>query len=720
MKGAPSRWFKGGPWVMLGVLLGLTALTTYATRAGLVRAQRARLQATAKEGLGRLDARLSAAVTLHEGAAGVLARGSSLSPKALLAFTRPRTPAREGLAWAPVVSARTYAEALAAGRAAAGDFNFWPTSEPTYPVLSVAREGAAADAATPPLGFDLGSSPPCLAVIERTRDTGAPALSEPFESPWEPSSGRAVLVVTPVFRGLSDTADHRRSSLLGVLSTGFRLAPLVRDAFRASEDSIDVEVLDEVHERGQVLFSVASSDRLPEVSQLTEVYTFLGRTWVFRFFPRRAFVEGWERTTLPIVVAVGVVTSIAIAVLAAWQQRARRAAEASAREIAAALEEVERQRALLDLVVAQSRDGIMMADRHGVLRLFNPAAAELHGLPPAATAESWGLVQWATLDGTPLSLEDTPLFRAINGEEVREGRWLVQGPDGPRRSLGGTATPLRGPDGRPAGGVLIVRDESDRLRGERDREYLISALEHTNAELEQFASVASHDLKAPLRGVSQLAKWLEEDLGPSLSVEQRHNIELLQGRVRRLGALVDGILSYARAGASPMPLVSVDVRALLAEVVTLLAPPPGSQVTLPSACPPLFTERVQLQQVFLNLVGNALKHGGAPRAMVSIRAVAAAGFVEFSVEDNGPGIPSADQDRVWEMFHTLASKDKKDTSGIGLAVVRKLVLAHGGRVWLDSAPGRGATFSFTWPERPVSELGDLGRGGAGEAVRHAL
>lgn len=705
---------------MLGVLLGLTALTTYATRAGLVRAQRARLQATAKEGLGRLDARLSAAVTLHEGAAGVLARGSSLSPKALLAFTRPRTPAREGLAWSPVVSARTHAEALAAGRAAAGDFNFWPTSEPTYPVLSVAREGAAADAATPPLGFDLGSSPPCLAVIERARDTGAPALSEPFESPWEPSSGRAVLVVTPVFRGLSDTADHRRSSLLGVLSTGFRLAPLVRDAFRASEDSIDVEVLDEVHEGGQVLFSVASSDRLPEVSQLTEVYTFLGRTWVFRFFPRRAFVEGWERTTLPIVVAVGVVTSIAIAVLAAWQQRARRAAEASAREIAAALEEVERQRALLDLVVAQSRDGIMMADRQGVLRLFNPAAAELHGLPRAATAEDWRLVHWASLDGTPLSLEDTPLYRAINGDEVRDGRWLVQGPDGTRRSLGGTATPLRGPDGRPAGGVLIVRDESDRLRGERDREYLISALEHTNAELEQFASVASHDLKAPLRGVSQLAKWLEEDLGPSLSVEQRHNIELLQGRVRRLGALVDGILSYARAGASPMPLVSVDVRALLAEVVTLLAPPPGAQVTLPSACPPLFTERVQLQQVFLNLVGNALKHGGAPRAMVSIRAVAAAGFVEFSVEDNGPGIPSADQDRVWEMFHTLASKDKKETSGIGLAVVRKLVLAHGGRVWLDSAPGRGATFSFTWPERPLSELGDLGRGGAGEAVRHAL
>ena len=153
-----------------------------------------------------------------------------------------------------------------------------------------------------------------------------------------------------------------------------------------------------------------------------------------------------------------------------------------------------------------------------------------------------------------------------------------------------------------------------------------------------------------------------------------------------------------------MPLEHVDVRALLTEVVTLLAPAQGSLVKLPSACPPLFTERVQLQQVLMNLVGNALKHGRAPGAKVSIRAVPRPGFVEFAVEDNGPGISPVDHERIWGMFQTLVSRDK-ETSGIGLAVVRKLVLAHGGRVWLNSEPGRGATFFFTWPERPVSDVG---------------
>ena len=497
----------GSPWVVLGVLLGLTALTTYATREGLLRARYARLQVTAREGLARLDARFNAAVTLQQRALGTMARGSSLTPQAIMAFTPPRPAAGENLAWSPLVVPRTSDAALAAGRAVAPDFRFWPSTAPTYPVLYV---GPRAGSATPPLGFDLASDPLCLAAIERARDTAAPTLSDPFDPPWEPSSGPAVMVMSPVFSGV---ADRPRSSFLGALSTSYPVTPLVHASFGTLEALMDVEVRSGAQEPGEVLFASVSPDRLPEVNPLSERYTFGGRTWSFRFFPRGAFVEPWERTTPPIVVAVGVVTSIALTVLTAWQLRARRAAEAATRETGAALEEVERQRELLDLVVAQSRDGIMMADRLGVIRVFNSAAAELHGLSIDATAVDWGAVQWASLDGAPLSLEATPLYRAAKGEEVRDGRWSVRRPDGTRCSLAGTVTPLRGPDGRPAGGVVILRDESDRLRVEKERELLISALEHTNVELEQFAAVASHNLKAPLRGVSQLAQWLEQDSG---------------------------------------------------------------------------------------------------------------------------------------------------------------------------------------------------------------
>ncbi|MDO9016974.1 MAG: ATP-binding protein [Deltaproteobacteria bacterium] len=237
----------------------------------------------------------------------------------------------------------------------------------------------------------------------------------------------------------------------------------------------------------------------------------------------------------------------------------------------------------------------------------------------------------------------------------------------------------------------------------RRREALIGALERSNADLDGFAYVASHDLKAPLRGIASLAEWIEEDLGAQIPDGVRGHLGMLRGRVARLEGLIEGILAYSRAGRTGRAVVEVDVGALLAETVELLAPPPTATVTIEPGMPVLRTARAPLQQVFMNLIGNALKHAAGPATAVRVSAREADGFWEFSVTDNGPGIAPAFHERIWGMFQTLKPRDEVEGTGIGLSVVRKTVTAMGGRAWVESADGVGSCFRFTWPAVPPAE-----------------
>jgi signal transduction histidine kinase len=237
----------------------------------------------------------------------------------------------------------------------------------------------------------------------------------------------------------------------------------------------------------------------------------------------------------------------------------------------------------------------------------------------------------------------------------------------------------------------------DNARLFKESKALIRALERSNADLDQFAYVASHDLRAPLRGIANLSEWLEEDLGPILPPESRAQMDLLRGRVRRMEALIDGVLDYARAGRAADRVEDVDVAAVVGDVVQLLGPVPEGTVEVRGELPRLRTQRAPLQQVLLNLVGNALKHGRASGVHVVVSAVEVAGNWEITVADDGVGIAPEYHEKVFGMFQTLAARDVVESTGIGLAVVKKVVESRGGRVRLRSAVGEGAAFSFTWP-----------------------
>ncbi|MBC6435891.1 GHKL domain-containing protein [Nostoc sp. HG1] len=216
-----------------------------------------------------------------------------------------------------------------------------------------------------------------------------------------------------------------------------------------------------------------------------------------------------------------------------------------------------------------------------------------------------------------------------------------------------------------------------------------------NQELDQFVYVSSHDLKAPLRAIANLSEWIEEDLDGQLPEEGQQHMKLLRKRVRRMDALIDGLLEYSRVGRAKVSVETVNVGDLLAEVIDLLAPPPNFVVEV-ALMPTIQTRKLPLSQVFSNLISNAIKHCDRLDARIQITAKAYDQFCEFAISDNGPGIALEHQEKIFVIFQTLDARDKTENTGIGLSIVKKLVELEGGKVWVESQPGQGAKFIFTW------------------------
>jgi PAS domain S-box-containing protein len=227
-------------------------------------------------------------------------------------------------------------------------------------------------------------------------------------------------------------------------------------------------------------------------------------------------------------------------------------------------------------------------------------------------------------------------------------------------------------------------------------------LQRRNQELDQFAYVASHDLRSPLRGIDLLATWITEDAGELLPPTCHDHIQRLHGRVGRMERLLDDLLSYSRADRQQSVAEEIDTAKLVATIVDLLTPPPGFRIVLEGEMPVIVTEPVPLEVVIRNIVDNAIKHHHHPQeGLVRISAQDQDEFVSFCIADNGPGIAPQFHDRVFQVFQTLKPRDQVEGSGMGLAVVRKVLESRGGSIRIESDEGQGAAFTFIWPKTPV-------------------
>jgi signal transduction histidine kinase len=239
-------------------------------------------------------------------------------------------------------------------------------------------------------------------------------------------------------------------------------------------------------------------------------------------------------------------------------------------------------------------------------------------------------------------------------------------------------------------------------RANQDLERATADLTRSNQELEQFAYVASHDLQEPLRMISNYLELMKRRAGEKLSDQERQYVDYAVEGAGRMRSLILDLLAFSRAGAEAHR-ASVDTEGVLAEVLATLQAKiveSGAQITH-DPLPRVMADRTQTLQVFQNLIGNALKFrrdGEPPR--IHVGASVDGGEASLSVRDNGIGIEPAHQERIFQLFQRLHSRGEYPGTGIGLAICKKIVEGHGGRMRVQSRPGEGSTFSFTLPLAP--------------------
>lgn len=233
-----------------------------------------------------------------------------------------------------------------------------------------------------------------------------------------------------------------------------------------------------------------------------------------------------------------------------------------------------------------------------------------------------------------------------------------------------------------------------------DQEKLIKKLEFSNQELDNFAYVASHDLKAPLRVIDNASKWLEEDLQKHLNDETRESMNLLRNRVRRMEKLLDDLLEYSRIGKTDDENFKVKVNgdALIADILQLLSPPPNFKISIDPSLQNVIVNRMPLQQILLNLINNAIKHHDKDNGHIEISSTENPENYIFTIKDDGPGIPAKFHKQIFKMFQTLKPRDQVEGSGMGLAMVYKNIEIYGGKITLESMVGQGTIFHVTWPK----------------------
>jgi len=227
-------------------------------------------------------------------------------------------------------------------------------------------------------------------------------------------------------------------------------------------------------------------------------------------------------------------------------------------------------------------------------------------------------------------------------------------------------------------------------------------LRRSNKELQDFAYVAAHDLKAPLRGIGTLTDWIASDYADRFDEQGRQQLRLLKGRVSRLSELIDGILHYSEIGRVARRQEPVDLNQFLPETIALLNAPKHIEVVIEGPLPVVVCEKVRVGQVFRNLIDNAVKYMDKPQGRIVIGCSEQLGFWRFSVSDNGPGIEAKYFEKIFQIFQTLAPRDERESTGIGLAIVKKIVELCGGSVWVESNVGQGTTFFFTLPKHKVA------------------
>ncbi|MEW6659243.1 MAG: PAS domain S-box protein [Thermodesulfobacteriota bacterium] len=383
------------------------------------------------------------------------------------------------------------------------------------------------------------------------------------------------------------------------------------------------------------------------------------------------------------------------------------------------IQELETERARLQAIIASAPEAIVVADAGGRMVMANPAAERLYYQPfeEGEGLEGCALFQLCHGDGSTCVPGNQPLLRsATAGETHRNLEMILTWPDGQRRDLLVNTAPLKDHLGRSSGAVGLFQDITQRKQveekirnlnaelGDRIREVSERTLqlEAANKELEAFSYSVSHDLRSPLRAIEGFARILLEEHGAELAEEALRLLNVIRSNTLIMGELIDDLLALSRLGRQEIKAQKIDPGGLVTSVFgELRAQAPERQMQLIlNPLPPIYGDRSLINQVLVNLLGNAVKFTESREKTI----IEVGGWTEgkediYFVKDNGVGFDMRYVDKIFGVFQRLHRREDFDGTGVGLAIVQRIINRHGGRVWATGKVDRGATFYFALPHK---------------------
>jgi PAS domain S-box-containing protein len=356
----------------------------------------------------------------------------------------------------------------------------------------------------------------------------------------------------------------------------------------------------------------------------------------------------------------------------------------------------------LSLVASGTENSVIMTDSKGVIEWVNEGFTRLTGYP---AAEAIGRKQSDFLFGPDSEFNSVQAINQLKFESDNASLEVIKyHKDGSMIWVHEKITRITDENDGRSRLVFMETNITERKESERRMEEYLTNLEKTNKELDKFAYVVSHDLKAPLRAIGNLTGWIEEDAGHMLPGEVRNNFNIIKQRVIRMEALINGILAYSKAAKNSNPFEFIDTSALIKETIDLTGVAKTCSIEIASNLPVLFSDRIKLQQVFLNLIGNAVKFNNAAVKKVSILFAEHQDHYVFTIADNGPGIDPRFHEKIFIIFQTIETRDEFESTGVGLAIVKKIVEELGGTIWIESLPEKGSQFHFTVPKPDLNAV----------------
>jgi PAS domain S-box-containing protein len=386
-------------------------------------------------------------------------------------------------------------------------------------------------------------------------------------------------------------------------------------------------------------------------------------------------------------------------------QRSRDLLRASDNELAMLREQAQEKNALLASIVTASDDAIISKALDGVITSWNCGAERMFGY---TAEEAVGRHISLIIPPERLLEEEEIIERLMRHEPIEHFETVRMGKNGRRVDVSLSISPLVDTQRRIVGGAKIARDITAQKKSEETLRSYAQALERVNSDIEDFAYIASHDLKEPLRGLSRNATFLQEDYAEKVDPAGVKRLERIRYLAQHMEQLIDNLLSFSRLGREDMTVRRTDLNEVLREVVALVQTTLEERnaiINIPKPLPEILCDKSQVIHVFLNLISNAVKYNSKDRKTVEI------GYIPemrtekeitngvFYVRDNADGIEKQFYERIFQIFKRLNNEDpEKKGSGVGLTFARKIIHRHGGQIWLESQPGQGTTFYFTLPQ----------------------